>query len=270
MTDEAHRSWFFRQAGRPAFPDMLWSKPETRHGAGKLLIIGGQAHELHHVSTAYTAATSAGAGSIRVLLPESTRRVTDSLPHIEYAPANNSGSFARTALAELLDAASWADGVLLAGDLGKNSETSLLLDTFISKTLLPLTIASHAVPSLSIALLELSQRPQTLICLSFIAVQKVLAAQGGQPALTSTMPIAQQAAILRNFSHDHQATLAVSHNQNYWVSSNATVSLTKSQQEINQDMLASQLAVWFMQQPSKPLQAATCALWELATSSHKK
>ena len=37
------------------------------------------------------------------------------------------------ALAPLLDLAQWADGVLLAGDIGRNSETTVLLETFMSK-----------------------------------------------------------------------------------------------------------------------------------------
>src|SRR5690349_6150445 len=120
------------QTDQPLFPNMLWSKPETKQGAGKLLIVGGQAQEFIHVAESFAAAEDAGAGTVRVLMPESTRKLTKMLPNIEYAPSNVSGSFAKSALAELLDAGQWADGVLLAGDLGKNSETNLMLESFIA------------------------------------------------------------------------------------------------------------------------------------------
>ena len=46
----------------------------------------------------------------------------------EYAPSTPSGSFSTQALGELQAMANWADGTLIAGDIGRNSETAILLE----------------------------------------------------------------------------------------------------------------------------------------------
>src|SRR3954471_3597520 len=121
-------NWLRQTPDKPLFPDILWSRPENKRLAGKLLVIGGSSHGFAAPGGAYTAAQKAGIGSVRVLLPDSTEKALSKiLPEAEFAPSTISGSFSRQALGILLAQAEWADGVLLAGDFGKNSETAILL-----------------------------------------------------------------------------------------------------------------------------------------------
>src|SRR5438105_2493778 len=123
-----------RQTNEPLFPDVLWNRPENKRHAGKLLIVGGHQQSFSTVSEAYAAATKAGIGTARVILPDKLQKMLSGLfPEAEYAPSTHIGSFSRQALDSLLEAAEWADGVLLAGDFGRNSETAVLLESFIEK-----------------------------------------------------------------------------------------------------------------------------------------
>src|SRR5471032_3085314 len=104
--------WHKQAADKPLYPDLLWSRPENRAQAGKLLIVGGNAHGFAAAGEAYAEATKAGVGTARVLLPDSLQKTVGKVFEAgEYAPSTPSGSFAKRALAELLAMAEWADGV---------------------------------------------------------------------------------------------------------------------------------------------------------------
>jgi NAD(P)H-hydrate repair Nnr-like enzyme with NAD(P)H-hydrate dehydratase domain len=108
-----HTYWIKQAAGKPAFEDLLWSRPENKRHAGKLLIIGGNSFGFSAVGEGYKEAQKAGIGTARVLLPEAIRKVVGLvLEHAEYGASNASGSFAQTALGEWLDQSVWSDGVL--------------------------------------------------------------------------------------------------------------------------------------------------------------
>src|SRR5260221_160024 len=118
---------WLRQTKEPLFPDLLWSRPENKRHAGKLLIVGGNANGFATPARAYSAAAKAGIGTAKVLLPAALQKTLGkSFAEAEFALSTPSGSFSRQALDSLLDSANWADGVLLAGDFGRNSETAIL------------------------------------------------------------------------------------------------------------------------------------------------
>src|SRR3982750_3265194 len=95
--------WHKQTPEKPLFPDLLWSRPENRAHAGKLLIMGGNAHGFAAPAEAYAESEQAGIGAARVLLPDSLQKtVGRTFAAGEYAPSTPSGSFSQKALAELL------------------------------------------------------------------------------------------------------------------------------------------------------------------------
>ncbi|HXY18323.1 MAG TPA: hypothetical protein VEH48_02805, partial [Candidatus Nitrosopolaris sp.] len=127
-------NWLRQTPDKPLFPDLLWSRPENKRQRGKLLIVGGNSHGFAAPASAFAAAGTAGIGAARVLLPDATQKtIGTGFTDAVFAPSTPSGSFSRQALAELLENAGWADGVLLAGDFGRNSETAILLESFLDK-----------------------------------------------------------------------------------------------------------------------------------------
>ncbi|MBI1856731.1 hypothetical protein HY003_03405 [Candidatus Saccharibacteria bacterium] len=126
--------WHKQTMDAPLFPDLQWSRPEHKKHAGKLLIIGGNLHGFAAPAEAYIEANRAGVGLTRVLLPDAVKKIAGNiLETVDYAPSTPSGSFSRQALADFIEQSAWADSVLLVGDFGRNSETAILLEKFMSK-----------------------------------------------------------------------------------------------------------------------------------------
>src|SRR5687768_15187893 len=114
--------WQKQSVAKPLFADLLWSRPENRQSAGKLLIIGGNAHGFAAPAQAFNSSLKSGVGVVKVLLPDVLRKMVKAfLPEAEYGPSTPSGSFSQQSLATALELAAWADGVLIAGELGRNS-----------------------------------------------------------------------------------------------------------------------------------------------------
>ncbi len=250
-----------QQNDKPMFPDLLWSKPENKRQAGKLLIIGGQAGRITEVSTAYNAAQKAGAGYVRVLLPESLRQMTNHLPDIEYAPANSSGSFARQSLGMMNEMTEWADAVLLAGGMGKNSETTTVIDGYLLRCPAQTTLTKDALQTISLPFDQIL--PRDIICvLNFHALQKRIPELNSPLAITSTMPLPKKAEIICSYTQGKYAGIVTQDSSVIWCSVDDEVTSTKSTM-VDNTTLASYCSVWTMQHPDKKLEALTSAVHQI-------
>jgi NAD(P)H-hydrate repair Nnr-like enzyme with NAD(P)H-hydrate dehydratase domain len=253
-----NQEYWQQQSNEPLFPNLIWSRPETKQGAGKLVIIGGQAGEFIHVAASYNSAEQTGAGTIRVFMPESTRKLTKDLMTIEYAASNQSGSFAREAIAELTDASLWADSVLIAGDLGKNSETSLMLDNYLRSGLVQTVVPGSALQSLSLPSQELFSREGTILVIDFADLQKLTMALNFETPATSGMAASAMADILHRLTTEYPIGLVVTHDFFIWTAYKGRVVSTKKSKQI--PTLAAEVAVWTMQNPTKLLEALASAV----------
>lgn len=255
--------WLKQTADRPLYPNLLWSRPETKGQAGKLLIIGGSAHGFAAPAEAYAASQKAGVGTARALLPAPVQKV---LPkHVleaDFAPATPSGSFARQGLAEFLNVAAWADGVLLAGEFGRNSETAILLEQFLQKHAGQVTLTKDAAAYFLTSPDTLLQRPSTLAVLNFGQLQKLAASARLTTAFTSDMGLLQFVDALREFTTKHQLSIIARHHDNFTVATNGQVSTTqlKNQPKLWCLQTAAHAAVWWLQNPNKPFEAFTTSL----------
>lgn len=254
--------WHKQTGDKPLFPDLLWSRPENKAHAGKLLIIGGNPHSFAAVAEAYTEATKSGIGVARVLLPDSLQKTVGKvLPEGEYAPSTPSGSFSQKALAELLAMSQWADSVLLAGDLGRNSETAILLEKFAEKYSGQLTITKDAVDYFK-NLPQILDRPETTLVLSLAQLQKQATNAHYPQAVTLDMDFLRLVDWLHDFTSQQQAAIITKHLDNIFVAVNGQVSSTKlsEDQAIWRVRTAARSAVWWLQNPSKTFEALTASL----------
>ncbi len=71
--------YWHKQTDKPLYKELLWDKPENKHHAGKLLIIGGNLHSFVAPATAFTASEQAGIGTAKVLLPQALQKIVESL-----------------------------------------------------------------------------------------------------------------------------------------------------------------------------------------------
>lgn len=248
--------WLKQTLDQPAFPDVMWSRPENKRHAGKLLIIGGQAQSLLAPSAAFASAGPAGIGAAKVLLPDSTQKILGkTFAEAEFAPSTVSGSFGREALALWLDLAEWADGVLLAGDLGKNSETAILIEQFVKKFSGQLTLVGDSLDYFVDSAEQILDRKQTSIIASFSQLQKLLA---GRVLLKHSMSLAQLVEALS----ESPAQLLTHYEGQIIVAVDGKVCTTPASAEPEFAKLAAYASVWLLQQSAKPFEALCSAVYD--------
>lgn len=255
--------WHKQTAEKPLFPDLLWSRPENRNQAGKLLIVGGNAHGFAAAAEAYSAATAAGIGTARVLLPDSLQKTVDKVFAAgEYAPSTPSGSFSQKALAELLAMSQWADAILLAGDFGRNSETAIILEKVIGKYDGQLTLTKDAVDYFTKTPGPLLERKNTLLVLSFAQLQKLATSARYTSAFTFDMDFLRLVEGLHDFTEKYKAAIIVKHLDTIFAAAGGQVSTTKlaTDQPIWRVKTAASGSVWWLQNPAKVFEALSAAV----------
>jgi hypothetical protein len=259
----ANNYWLKQTAEKLLFPDLAWSKPENKRHAGKLLIIGGNLHGFSAPAQAFTEAKKAGIGSCRVLLPYAIQKIVKAfIPEAEYGPSTPSGSFAQSSLDTWLESAAWADGVLLAGDLGRNSETSIVLERFQNKYSGLLTLTKDVVDYVSNAPIPVLSRPGTTLVLSFAQLQKLAVSAKFTRAFTFDMDLLHIVEALHSFTIQFPAAIVTKHLDTVIVASNGWVSTTKLSKDTDiwRVTTAAHTSVWWLQHPSKQFESLTTAL----------
>jgi ADP-dependent NAD(P)H-hydrate dehydratase / NAD(P)H-hydrate epimerase len=254
--------WQKQTAEKPLFPDLLWSRPENKNQAGKLLIVGGNVHGFAAAGEAYAEATRAGIGTARVLLPDSLQKTVGKVFEAgEYAPSSASGSFGQPALAEMLAMASWADATLLAGDFGRNSETAILLEKFANKYQGLLAITQDALDYFTKSD-QILRRENTLLVLSFAQLQKVAKNANFPIAFTHEMDFLRLVEALHQFTIKYSTTIFVKRDDTYYVATSGRVitMLIKSSEKIWRVKHAATATVWWLQNPTKTFESISTSL----------
>lgn len=262
-----HTYWHKQAPDKPLFPDLIWSRPENRAFAGKLLVIGGNVHGFAAAAEAYAAASKAGIGSARVLLPDSLQKtIGRAFEAGEFAPSTPSGSFSQKALAGFLDAATWADGVLLAGDLARNSETAIVLERFAAHYSGQLSLTKDAADYFLATPQLLLARPQTLLVISLAGLQKLAQNARFTTAFRFDMDLLRLVDALHEFSSIYPMSLIVKHLGIIFVACGGQVSSTKltPDRAIWRVTTAARASTWWLQNPSKTFEALTTAIHETA------
>jgi hypothetical protein len=208
-------------------------------------------------------AVKAGAGTIRVVLPESLRRSVGKLfPEADFAPSTLSGSFATSSLAEIVGASMWADGVLFPGDISRNSETTVLLETYLEKYQHQVTLTKDAADLLCQQPISILHRQETLLILALGQLQRLGVEARFPRAFTSEMGLVQLTENLHEFTKRFAPIIITKHQNHLVLAMGGQVSTTKlkASQQIWRLKTATTASVWWLQNPSKPFEALTTAL----------
>ncbi len=258
-------SWLKQSINRPLFEDLLWSRPEHKLRAGKLLIAGGSSHGFSDPALVYTMANKAGAGRINVLLPGSLKASVGS--HLEdavFAPSNATGSFSRSSLASFIDQANWADLTLLAGDFGHNSETAIVLESFLADFKGELCLTNDSVDHFFAMPSTLFERPSTFIVLEVSKLQKLLSKLRLNKAILSTTNLTQTVEFMKELTDKYPVGLVISNGPFYVLGYEGQVATTEAEAVPKNWTLviASYLSVWWMQNKDQPFKAAATGIYE--------
>lgn len=261
--------WDRQTADKPLFPDLLWSRPENRASAGKLLIIGGNLHGFSAPAEAYAEAIKGGIGTARVLLPDALKKLVGSfIENGEYAASTKvSGSFSKQALAEFIDHSKWADSVLLAGELGRNSETAALLENYVANTDHPITITRDAIDYFFNTPEIILGRQKTCLVLSMAQLQKLATAVSLSTPIKFSMDFMQLIEALHTLSQLYPAVFIVKHLDTIMAACSGQVSTTKVLKELPiwRVKTAAHAAVWTIQNPTKIFEAVSMAVFTIAS-----
>lgn len=258
------QEYWVKQGEKAAFPEVLWARPEVKSAAGKLLVVGGHAQSFAVPAEAYGVAEKAEAGSVRVLLPDSLEKtVSRVFPGAKFAPSNPSGGFATRALAELLAAAEWADGVLLAGDIGRNSESLAMLENFAGKYSGQLTMTKDIGDFFCTQPQNIASRTETLLVLSLGQLQTLGKSLRLPYAFTSDLGLRQLVELLHDFTVQYPQLYIVTRHQDKCliaVKGNIGTSPVPGEKPVWHTATAATAATWWLQNPTKPFEALLSSL----------
>lgn len=260
---DTHPYWHKQQTDKPLYPDLEWSKPERRDQAGRLGIIGGNKLGFAGVAEAYSTALTAGVGDVRVLLPDVLKKtIPTNITDTVFAPTTPSGSLAREALPDMVALGGWATGVLLIGDAGRNSETAIVYEDFLTSYKGPLTVTRDAVDLIKNSPQALAERPDTLLVISFAQLQKLFQSVYYPKILTFSMQLAVLVEAVHKFTITYPVTIMVLHKDYLVVACKGTVTSTEWQQPmaIWRGQVAAKAASYWLWNPGAPLEAATASI----------
>ena len=255
--------WRRQSASKPLFPDLEWSKPERRDQAGKLAVIGGNKLGFAAVAESYQLALEVGVGQVRVVLPDALKKaVPPTLLDVIVAPSNPSGSLSADAKPELVATSEWADAVLLVGDAGRNSETAVLYEQFVSDYQGPLTVTRDAIDLIKNDPRLLVERPDTLLVASFAQTQKLFQGVYYPKILTFSMQLLHLVEALHKFTITYPCTIMTLHKDTLILAQQGQV-ITQSWEEpmaIWRGSVATRAAAYWLWNPSQPLAASAASL----------
>lgn len=246
----------------PAYPEMLWSKPENKNYAGSMLLIGGNSEGFNNLSDGFALLNKEVIKAVNVATVDSLKKkIGQFLTSAHYLPSNPSGGFANNALDELSYLSNINDYVLLIGDLGGSSETEMLIENLINDQKQNITIANDGIDIFLNTAAHTIERGKLNLVIEFNKLQKLLIKLKITKALTSDTTLLGIAEILSELTKSFDISIITDFNNQILYSFNSRVGLIKADFVINK--LAIKSATWLMQNPEKQFEAISCALFEL-------
>lgn len=256
--------WQKQNKDKLLFPDIEWSKPEQKSQAGKLLIVGGTMHGFTAIVKSYSAALETGAGEVKVAVPDGLKKSLPADFHENiFLPTNQSGALSKEGETELVVAGQWANGVLLVGDSGQNSETAILYEKLLDSTGTWITVTRDAVELLFASAEKLVNRPKTNLVMNFPQVQRLFSRVYYPKILTFSMQFVSFIEAIHKFTITYPVTLTVLFNDKIIVAHDGEVISQdfSNQMSLINGTLAAKTATYLLWTPQKPLEAITSS-WQ--------
>jgi NAD(P)H-hydrate repair Nnr-like enzyme with NAD(P)H-hydrate dehydratase domain len=191
---------FIQQDGAPLYPKILYNRPVTRQGAGRLLIVGGYASEFSLPTTMHQLALAAGLGECQVVLPDSLARVVGGAPDTLFVPSSPSGSLGTEALGRIVSLAEEADAVAIGASLSNNSHTSILVERLLQEVERPVIAFADALPALQHHVQLVTDREDCLVIITMPEVFKLAGQLGVAIAIRRDGGLMNKLEIIRDLA----------------------------------------------------------------------
>lgn len=259
------QTWL-KQSSDQLFEQLEWDKPERKTHAGKLLILGGHIHALTAPAKSYQLAESLGIGQQKVCLPSKAKSMLGEVPFdAVFLPSTTSGEFSKDGLGELLQYSQWADTVLLPGDIGRNSQTTMLIDELVRSYGGQIVITKDALDLLSSDPRLLLNRNKTTIVASIAQLQKLVKNINFDQPIIFNMDLTKLVDLMSNLSKSYNCSFVTLHQNQFLVAHDGKLSTTKRATEPTdavswRNSFATHAAVYQTWYPNKPFESLTnCA-----------
>ena len=164
---------FISQTGAPLYPKVLYNRPITRSGGGRLLIVGGHSGEFSLPTAIHQFALAAGVGEATAVMPDKLAKFLGGAPGTAFAASTPSGSLDRAALGRILELSEVADAVAIGASLSNNSNTAMLTERLITEIERPVIIFDEGLVALRHHPTSFTDNPQALVILTMAEVFKL-------------------------------------------------------------------------------------------------
>ena len=255
-------NWLKQTLKEPLFDNLLWSRPENKLHAGKVLVIGGNMHGFSKTVNSYQGLINAGIGQVTVLLPKSVKKI---LGHISsdviYCPDTDTGSFGPESFADMLEYGNLNDGVFLPGELSNNSQTLVVIEKLVAQLNKPLIISEDSVELLLHYDETLINRENMTYVAGVDKLQKLLTKLKSPKPITSGMALVNLVEVLANFTTGKRLSIATIHQGYIVVAHEGRVATTKIELGVKTSIpeLANHIVCWIIQNPKSVFEAINCA-----------
>lgn len=200
---------FTRQEDQPIYPKILYNRPVTRSGAGRLLVPGGHTGELSLPAAMQQLALAAGAGECIVALPDILAKFIGGAPNTTFVASSPSGSLGGDALGRLVQLSEDADAVALGASLSNNSHTAILIERLVQEIERPTIVFADALTALQHHVTRFTDRPETLVILTMPEVFKLSGALGLSIKIRPDGGLLNKLEIVQNLAAASQCHYAV-------------------------------------------------------------
>lgn len=245
--------------------DILWNIPEQKTGV--LQLIGGHAGSFATVVKLAEFLNTLPLREVRITLPNSLQGKLPPLPGLSFAPATDSGSFAKSP--EFTAAFADADFTLICGDLSKNSATAIAVVEALKSSTKPALITRDAVDLITPEAGDLIEHPGLTIFASMAQLQKLFRALYYPKMLLLSAPLQQVTETLHKFTLSYPCTILTLHGGQLIVAQGGRTSVlpldktSYSAISLWSGQLAGRIAALQLWNPNRPLDATLAALsWE--------
>lgn len=255
--------WQQQTPDKALFPDIDWNKPEQRHRAGKLGIVGGNKLSFAAIAEGYSASLKTGAGEVKVLLPDVLKQaIPAAITEAIFAPSNPSGGLNRQATADLQALGDWADGLLLIGDAGRSSETSIVYEELLENYSGWLTLTRDAVDLVSASNHILVDRPKTLLVVSYAQLQKLFRSVYYPKMITFSLQLSNLVEALHKFTTTYPITIVTLYKDHLVIASDGRVVTMpwSKPMDIWRGKTAADAATYLLWNDSQPLEAVASSV----------
>lgn len=252
------------QTTAPLYPKVIWNRPVARHGAGRLLVIGGHSKDFSLPTAIYGLVQASGIGECAVALPNSLSKLLAGTPATTFVASTQAGSIGRDALGRLLELAEDADAIAIGAGLSNNSETAGLTEKLLSLVEQPVIVFADTLIALQFNIRLVTDRPNTLIILTMPELFKVAGQLSIPISIRPNGGLINKLEIIKSVKEAMTADLVV-YGSDTIVATADKLSVTPANPVLSRLPAAyyAVLSVFWLQNRSKPYEGLTTAAWIL-------